>query len=81
MNKVIILLIIFLIIVYAYLYIKIKKTREKTNNIDSVRDFNNSYQNLTGIQKTDRLNRNNQNSPYNNYVTKYNSSEDYREKR
>lgn len=81
MNKIIILIVIFLIIVYVYIYTKLKKNKEKTNNINSVRDFNNSYKHLTGRTNPIQPKRNDPNNRYNNYVTKYNSSEDYREKR
>lgn len=81
MNKVFILVGIFIVIVYVYLYIKIKKNREKTRNINSIRDFNNAYEHLSGRPKRIKTDKYNQNNQYNNYVTKYNSSEDYREKR
>ena len=81
MGGMIILIAIFLVIVYVYIYARIKKNKEKTNNINSVRDFNNSYEHLSGRPKQIKSNRFEQNSRYNNYVTKYNSSEDYREKR
>ena len=81
MNKILILIGIFLVIVYVYLYIRIKKTKEKTKSINSVRDFNSTYKHLTGKPKQLQSDRYNQNNRYNNYVTKYNSSEDYREKR
>ena len=81
MSKLFIIVGIFLVIIYVYIYVKIKKNREKTNNINSVRDFNKSYEYLRGRRKQIRTDNKNQNSRYNNYVTKYNSSEDYREKR
>lgn len=75
MAKVFIILGLFIIVVYVYSFIKIKKNKDNTKNIDSIRDFHNSYKRLTDtqpkIEKTDG---------YNRYVTKYNSSEDYREK-
>lgn len=81
MGKVFILIAIFIVIVYVYLYRKMKTNKERTQNINSVRDFNNSYEHLSGRPKQIKANRFDQNSRYNNYVTKYNSSEDYREKR
>lgn len=75
---------IFLVIVYVYIYVKIKKNREKTNNIDSVRDFNDAYKHLRDIKKTQseiKYDKYISDNTYRNYVTKYNSSEDYREKR
>lgn len=77
MYKVIILLLIFIVFVYVYSYRKLKKAKEKTRKIDSVKHFQDTYAHLTGTQnksyKTDS-------SQYTKYVTKYNSSEDYREK-
>ena len=81
MSNLFILVGIFLVIIYVYIYIKIKKNKEKTKSINSIRDFNNSYNHLTGKSKSTRSDRYNKNNQYNNYVTKYNSSEDYREKR
>lgn len=78
MYKAFILLGIFIVIVYVYTYIKIKKNKEKTNKINSIRDFHESYGHLINNQKDIAANKTSQ---YNNYVTKYNSSEDYREKR
>lgn len=58
-----------------------KKNKEKTKDIDSVRDFNNLYKHLRGNKNTPQTTQKNPNkSSYNTYVTKYNSSEDYREK-
>ena len=75
MFKVFILLGIFIVFVYVYSFIKIKKNRNKTKNIDSVRDFHDSYKHLTDKQVESK-----RSDGYNKYVTKYNSSEDYREK-
>lgn len=79
MAKVFILLGIFIVIVYVYSIKKIKTNKERTRNINSVKDFHNNYQRMSGKGR---------NSPpkqasdggYRRYVTKYNSSEDYREK-
>lgn len=75
MLKVLILLGIFIVFVYVYSFIKIKKNKEKTKNMDSVRDFHDSYKHLINKQT-----QNERSDGYNKYVTKYNSSEDYREK-
>lgn len=80
MFKVFILMGIFIVIVYVYSYVKMKKNKEKTRNIDSIRDFNNSYHHLRDKKTSTRLNNANKDSRYNPYITKYNSSEDYREK-
>lgn len=81
MNKVFVLIGIFLVVMYVYLYTKMKKNKEKTKDIDSIKAFNDSYSHLRGGQHYSRTNKNNPNGTYNTYVTKYNSSEDYREKR
>ncbi|MCM1263070.1 MAG: hypothetical protein NC313_10155 [Butyrivibrio sp.] len=75
MIKVFVLMGVFIIIVYVYSFIKIKKNKDKTKNIDSIRDFHDSYGKLINTQpKIEKI------DGYNRYVTKYNSSEDYREK-
>ncbi len=80
--KVGILLLIFVIFMYAYSFRKIKKNKEKTNNMNFVRDFHNNYQHvMSGMERSN--NKKAQQSGddyYRRYVTKYNSSEDYREK-
>lgn len=82
MVKVFILLGLFIIVVYVYTFIKLKKNREKTKNINSVQDFHDNYQHLiTKRRKPDKTRIQQNNSEYyRKYVTKYNSSEDYREK-
>lgn len=80
--KVGILLLIFVIFMYAYSFRKIKINKEKTNNMDSVRDFHNNYQHvMSGKGRFDnKKTQQSENDYYRRYVTKYNSSEDYREK-
>lgn len=82
MGKSLILLGIFLVFVYVYNYRKIKKTKEKTKKINSIRDFHETYGHL--INKQQMINkqqiRTNDTGGYQRYVTKYNSQEDYREK-
>lgn len=75
MLKVFILLGLFIVFVYVYSFIRIKKNRNKTKNIDSIRDFHDSYKHLINKQI-----QNEKSNGYNKYITKYNSSEDYREK-
>lgn len=78
MLKVIILIVIFAVFMYGYNIRKIKKRKENTQNIDSIRDFHNAYGHLHS-EKNKRI----QNEPYEyytKYVTKHNSSLDYREK-
>lgn len=82
MIKVFILLGLFVIIVYIYTFVKLKKNREKTKNINSVQDFHDSYQHLINKRQIPdkRTIQQNKSEYYRKYVTKYNSSEDYREK-
>ncbi len=47
MGKSVVLLLLFVVIVYVYTFRKLKKNRERTKSIDSVRDFHDSYQHLT----------------------------------
>ncbi|MCM1173964.1 MAG: hypothetical protein NC341_02815 [Blautia sp.] len=80
--KIFILLGLFIIVMYVYTFVKLKKNREKTRNINSVQDFHDSYQHLSSGRRTPEntgIQQNRQES-YRRYVTKYNSSEDYREK-
>lgn len=79
MFKAIILIIIFVVFIYVYSFLKIKKNKKKTNDINSVRDFRQNYSHLHDNSRSMR--RETQNPDYRRYVTKYNSSEDYREKR
>lgn len=78
MYKILFLLVTFLVIVYVYTYIKLKKSREKTKSIDTVKQFHDNYKHLTGVEHPNNIN--NPKTSYNKYITKYNSSEDYREK-
>lgn len=79
MLKMIVPIILFLIFVYIFTYLRMRKTKKKTKNINSVKDFRQSYSHLYEHNQTGRKAA--QNSEYRNYVTKYNSLEDYREKR
>ncbi|MCI8357773.1 MAG: hypothetical protein HFI51_06485 [Lachnospiraceae bacterium] len=78
----VVLLLVFVVIVYVYTIVKLKKSREKTKNINSVQDFHNSYQHLINRRELpDRESiRKEKTDSYRKYVTKYNSTEDYREK-
>ncbi|MCM1038919.1 MAG: hypothetical protein NC314_10865 [Roseburia sp.] len=77
MVKAIVLIMLFVIFVYVYSSRKIKKSRERTGQIDSIRDFHDTYDHLLGKQPKRRPGSA---DDYQKYVTKYNSSEDYREK-
>lgn len=81
MTKVtIILLLIFLVVVYVYTYMKLKKSKERTKHINTVQQFHTTYKHLTGIKSSDEEMKKDKNVSYTKYITKYNSSEDYREK-
>ena len=79
MLKMIVPVLLFLIFVYIFTYLRTKKTKKKTSSINSVEDFRRSYSHLYESSQTRRKTA--QDPEYRNYVTKYNSSEDYREKR
>lgn len=74
MIGVFILTAIFVIIIYVYMRHKAKQN--KASDINFVRDYHESYRRV----RTHRELRSKQND-YQTYVTKYNSSEDYRERR
>lgn len=78
--KVGILLIIFVVVMYLYSFRKIKINKEKTNNINSVRDFHDNYQHVMSGKGRQGQTKQSSDDYYRRYVTKYNSSEDYREK-
>lgn len=78
--KVGILLVIFVVIMYLYSFRKIKINKEKTNNINSVRDFHDNYQHIMSGKDRSEQKKQSSGDYYRRYVTKYNSSEDYREK-
>ncbi len=77
MAKVFILLGIFILVVYVYSIKKIKATKEKTGKINSVQEFHNNYQYMSAKKQ---IRKNQTSGDYCKYITKYNSSEDYREK-
>ena len=76
MGKGMVLIGIFLIFVYVYSFRKIKKTKEKTKNINSVQEFHKTYGHLMSGRQIQK----DTSGHYRRYITKYNSSEDYREK-
>ncbi len=73
MAGVFILTAIFLILIYVYLHRRAKQN--KSTDINFVRDYHESYHRVRTHQQL----RDKQND-YQTYVTKYNSSEDYRER-
>lgn len=64
------------VLIFFYMLHKAKARRDSSANIDSVRDYHAAYDRV----RTHKNVRDKQNN-YQTYVTKYNSSEDYREKR
>ncbi len=63
------------LLIFFYMRHSAKRRRSKTADIDSVKDFHSSYDRI----RTRRDLRDKENA-YRPYVTKYNSSEDYRER-
>lgn len=63
------------VVIFFYTLRKAKARRNRTANIDSVRDYHAAYDRI----RTHKDVRDRQSS-YQTYVTKYNSTEDYREK-
>lgn len=63
------------IVIFFYMLRKSKRDRQKSADLNSVRDYHASYDRI----RSHRNVRDQQNG-YRPYVTKYNSTEDYREK-
>ena len=75
MVGVIILTAIIVIAIYFYMHHAAKRNRTRTADMDFVKTYHENYKRdrtRKNIQKTDNA--------YRTYVTKYNSSEDYRER-
>lgn len=64
------------VVIFFYMNRKVKRDRQKSADLNSVRDYHASYDRI----RTHKNVRGRQNN-YQTYVTKYNSTEDYREKR
>lgn len=64
------------LVIFFYMHRKAKQNRRRLEDLNSVRDFHASYDRI----RTHKNVRDRQNN-YHTYVTKYNSTEDYREKR
>lgn len=75
MISVLLFTVLIVVLIFVYMRRKFKKTNAQTQNINSVRDYHASYDRV----KSRRELLDKQNS-YRTYVTKYNSSEDYRER-
>lgn len=69
--KVLILTVIFVVVIYIYIFRKRRKNKDKT--FDSVKEYHEAF------ERHRRSGRRSSNG-INNYVTKYNSTEDYRDK-
>lgn len=64
------------VVIFFYMSRKSKRDRKRTSDINSVRDYHRSFDRVrTHKDVRDRQNH------YQTYVTRYNSTEDYREKR
>ena len=75
MTGVIIITVIIVIAIYFYMSHAAKRNRTRTADMDSIKTYHENYKRdrtRKNIQKTDNA--------YRTYVTKYNSSEDYRER-
>ena len=66
---------IVVVLIFVYMRRKARKNSEHTQNTNSVRDYHASYDRIRS-----RSELRNKNNGYKTYVTKYNSSEDYRER-
>lgn len=64
------------VLIFFYMTRKSKRDRKKSADLNSVRDYHAAYDRV----RTHKNVRDKQNN-YQTYVTKYNSTEDYREKR
>lgn len=73
MVGVIIVILIFVIIIYVYM--RHKSRKNSVSNINTVQDYHDAHKRIMNRKEL----RDKQNT-YQTYITKYNSSEDYREK-
>lgn len=88
--KTIILTIIFVAVIYFFMFSRIK--RRKSRDIDSISDFHSKYVDRDSLEEYNAIKKtinSKSYSPYSgdsgnyerrDYITKYNSNEDYREK-
>lgn len=76
MGGALILTVIIVIIIYIYMYHAAKRRRKRAEDIDFVKSYHENYKH----SKT-RKSPHNTDSGYRTFVTKYNSTEDYRERR
>lgn len=76
MTGLIIITVIIVVAIYFYMRHTAKRSRERTADMDFIKTYHDNYKRdktRRNIQKTDNA--------YRTYVTKYNSSEDYRERK
>ena len=66
---------IVVVLIFVYMRRKARKNSEHTQNINSVRDYHASYDRIRSLSEL-----RDKNNGYKTYETKYNSSEDYRER-
>ena len=76
MGGALILTVIIVIIIYIYMYHAAKRRRRRAEDIDFVQSYHENYK-----RSRTRKNPNSTDGGYRTYVTKYNSTEDYRERR
>lgn len=75
MISVILFTLLVAVLIFFYMRHSAKRRKRKSSELDSIRDFHASYDRV----KTRRELRD-RHSGYHPYVTKYNSTEDYRER-
>ena len=76
MSGTLILTVIIVIVIYIYMRYAAKRRRTHAENIDSVKSYHENYK-----RSRTRKSPPGTDSGYRTYVTKYNSTEDYRERR
>lgn len=75
MISVLLFTVIIVLVIFFYMRRKARKNSEHTQNLNAVRDYHASYDRIRSRSELRDKNRG-----YKPYVTKYNSSEDYRER-
>ena len=75
MISVLLFTVIVVLLIFFYMRRKARKNSAHTQNLNSIRDYHASYDRIRS-----RSELRDRNSGYKTYVTKYNSSEDYRER-
>ncbi|WMC92785.1 hypothetical protein [Kineothrix sp. MB12-C1] len=70
-----ILIIAFLIVMYILVFVKRNKKNKEMNKLSSVDNYRKTY-----LDRRKAMEKRRESLSHTNYVTKYNSTEDYREK-